>query len=304
MLVRHILELRQLRYFVAVCAAGSVAGASKVLHIAQPALSRQMTALEEEFGARLLVRLPRGMALTRAGEALLAHAKVVLAGTEALRTQVGLAAKGKAGSLRIGVMPGYSWLPVLGRAIATLSRESPNTEVFVESSLSARQLEAIKRHELDAGIAAWRSPLDGALTGMKIYQDRMALAMPVAVARSMGRIRALNDLAGQEFILFPREHAPAYYDALVRILKAADLPIGHRGAAAADIPTIVGLVSAGLGCAIVPSSYKHHCPANVVLKEIRSLDLQLDLELVWRTGASDPLLRSFIQMFSLSQSSL
>ncbi len=298
------MELRQLRYFIAVCAAGSVAGASKVLHIAQPALSRQMAALEDEFGTKLLVRLPRGMALTRAGEALLAHAKVMLAGTDALRTQVGLAAKGKAGSLRIGVMPGYSWLPALGNAIAALSRESPDADVLVKSGLSAWQLDAIKRHELDAGIVAWRSPLDIGIEGVKIYEDRMALAMPAAVARSVGRIRALSDLAGQEFILFPREGSPSHYDALVRILKAADIPIGRLGAAAADIPTIVGLVSAGLGCAIVPSSYKQHGPANVVIKEIRSLDLRFDLELVWRTDMSDPLLSRFIQMFPLSRNSL
>jgi len=298
------LELRQLRYFVAVCAAGSVAGASKALHIAQPALSRQMAALEDEFGAKLLVRLPRGMALTRAGDALLAHAKTVLAGTETLRMQVKLAAKGKAGSLRIGVMPGYSWLPALGRAIANLSHESPNTEVLVESGLSAWQLDAIKRHELDAGIVAWRSSLDGAVSGVKIYEDHMVLAMPAVVARSVGRIRRLNDLAGQEFILFPREGSPSHYDALARILKAANIPIGRLGAAAADIPTIIGLVSAGLGCAIVPSSYKHHCPANIVLKEIPGLDLKFDLELVWRTNMSDPLTSGFVQMFSLPRDPL
>ena len=93
------MELRQLRYFVAVCSAGSVAGATKALHIAQPALSRQMMALEDEFGAQLLVRLPRGVALTRAGEALLAQAKLMLAGSESLRAQVALAANGKADSV-------------------------------------------------------------------------------------------------------------------------------------------------------------------------------------------------------------
>ena len=298
------MELRQLRYFIAVCAAGSVAGASKVLHIAQPALSRQMAALEEEFGAKLLVRLPRGMALTRAGEALLVHAKLLLAGTDSLRTHVGLAAKGKAGSLRIGVMPGYSWLPALGHAIAAFSRESPHADVLVQSGLSAWQLDAIKRHELDAGIVAWRSPLDIEIEGMKIYKDSMALAMPAAVVRNVGRIRALSDLAGQEFILFPREGSPSHYDALVRILKAANIPIGRLGAAAADIPTIIGLVSAGLGCAIVPSSYRHHCPANIVLKEIHGLDLKFDLELVWRADLRDPLLNSFVRMFPLSPSSL
>lgn len=293
------MELRQLRYFIAVCAAGSVAGASKVLHIAQPALSRQMAALEEEFGARLLVRLPRGIALTRAGEALLAHARLVLAGTESLRTQVGLAAKGKAGSLRIGVMPGYSWLPALGDAIAALSRESPDTEVLVRSGLSAWQLDAIKRHELDAGVVAWRSPLDAEIEGVKICEDRMALAMPAVVARGLGKVRALGDLAGQKFILFPRQDSPSHYDAMARILKAANIPTGYPGAAATDIPTIVGMVSAGLGCAIVPSSFRHHCPAGVVLEEVRGLDLKFDLELVWRADPRDPLLSRFIRMFPL-----
>lgn len=295
------MELRQLRYFIAVCAAGSVAGAAKVLHIAQPALSRQMAALEDEFGAKLLVRLPRGVALTRAGEALLAHARLLLAGTESLRAQVGLAAKGKAGALRIGVIPGYSWLPALGHAIAALSRESPDAAVLVKSGLSAWQLDAVKQHELDAGIVAWRSPLDAEVEGVKVYEDRMVLAMPADTARRLGKIHALGDLAGQKFILFPRQDSPSHYDALARILKAAGIPTGQLGAAAADMPTIVGLVSAGLGCAIVPSSYKHHYPAGVVLKEIDDLDLKFDLELVWRADSRDPLLRSFVRMLPAPQ---
>ncbi|MGN6578599.1 MAG: LysR family transcriptional regulator [Bordetella sp.] len=289
------MELRQLRYFIAVCDAGSVAGAAKVLHIAQPALSRQMAALEDELGAKLLVRLPRGVALTRAGEALLAQAKLLLAGTESLRAQVGLAARGKAGSLRIGVVPGYSWLPALGHAIAALSRESPDTAVLVKSGLSAWQLDAVKRHELDAGIVAWRSPLDAEVEGVKVYEDRMMLAMPTAMARALGPIRTLGDLAGQKFILFPREDSPSHYDALARILKAADIPIGQLGTAAADIPTIVGLVSAGLGCAIVPSSYQQHGPAGIVFRQIEGLDLKFDLELVWRADSRDPLLRGFVR---------
>ncbi|HEX7748422.1 MAG TPA: LysR family transcriptional regulator [Bordetella sp.] len=299
------MELRQLRYFIAVCTAGSVAGAAKVLHIAQPALSRQMAALEDEFGARLLVRLPRGVALTRAGEALLVHARLLLAGTASLRAQVGLAAKGKAGSLRVGIIPGYGWLPALGHAIAELSRESPDASVMVKSGLSAWQLEAVKRHELDAGIVAWRSPLDAEVEGVKVYEDRMVLAMPAATARGLGKIRALGDLAGQKFILFPRQDSPSHYDALARILKAANIPTGQPGtAAAADIPTIIGLVSAGLGCAIVPSSYKYHCPAGVVLKEVGGLDLKFDLELVWRADSRDPLLHSFVGMLPASQGML
>lgn len=292
------MELRQLRYFIAVCAAGSVAGASKTLHIAQPALSRQMASLEEELGARLLVRLPRGVALTRAGEAMLAHARLVLAGAESLQVQVGLAAEGKAGTLRLGVVPGYSWLPPLGQAIAAWSRECPDAAILVKSGLSAWQLDAVKGHELDAGLVAWRSPLDADVKGVTVYEDRMVLAMPAAVARSMGRIRGLGDLAGQRFILFPRQDSPSHYDALARILKAANIPTGQPGTSAADVPTMVGLVAAGLGCAIVPSSYRHHCPDGVVLRQVRGLDLKFDLELVWRADSRDPLLRSFIRRFA------
>lgn len=288
------MDLRQLRYFMAVCQTGSVAAASRVLHIAQPALSRQMAALEDELGASLFVRLPRGMALTRAGEALRVHASQAIADIDAIREQVGLAAAGKAGSLRIGVMPGFSWLPGLGRAIAALAQHSSKASVHIESGLSGKLVEAIKRRELDAAVVGWRSPLDGATTAIKIFSDRMALAMPRSLVDRLGKVTSLRELTGQEFILFPRASSPSYYDALVRILREAGISIGLLGTEATDSPTIVGLVSSGLGCAIVPLSYQMHCPANVVLQEVEGLDFPFDLELVWRSGATDPLLEAFV----------
>lgn len=289
------MDLRQLRYFMAVCRTGSVAAASRALHIAQPALSRQMAALEDELGAALFVRLPRGMALTRAGEALRLHAGQAIADVEAIREQVALAAAGKAGSLRIGVMPGFSWLPGLGRAISALSRHASKASVHVESGLSGSLVEAVKRRELDAAVVGWRSPLDAATTAIPIFSDRMALAMPRVLAERLGKVRRLRELAGQEFILFPRASSPSYYDALVRILREAGISIGSLGTEATDSPTIVGLVSAGLGCSIVPLSYRIHCPANVVLQEVEGLDFAFDLELVWRSEATDPLLQAFVE---------
>jgi len=288
------MDLRQLRYFMAVCQSGSVAAASRVLHIAQPALSRQMAALEDELGASLFVRLPRGMALTRAGEALRVHAGQAIADVDAIREQVSLAAAGKAGSLRIGVMPGFSWLPGLGRAIAALAQHSCKASVHIESGLSGDLVEAIKRRELDAAVVGWRSPLDAATTAIRIFSDQMALAMPRGLAERLGEVRSLRELAGQEFILFPRSSSPSYYDALVRILKEAGISIGSLGTEATDSPTIVGLVSSGLGCAIVPLSYGIHCPDNVVLRLVEGLDFAFDLELVWSSAATDPLLHAFI----------
>jgi DNA-binding transcriptional LysR family regulator len=166
--------------------------------------------------------------------------------------------------------------------------------VHIQSGLSGQLLDAVQRRELDAAVVGWRSPLDGATTGLRIFSDRMVLAVPRDLAERLGGVRSLRELAGQAFILFPRASSPSYYDALVRVLRDADIKIGALGTEATDSPTIIGLVSAGLGCAVVPLSYQVHCPANVILQEVDDLRIAFDLELVWHSEASDPLLEAFV----------
>lgn len=290
------MELRQLRYFLGVASTGSIAAAARRLHIAQPALSRQIAALEEACGARLFDRMPRGVALTRAGEELRVRAADLLAQAAALKGQVQVATLGMAGTLRIGIMPGYGWLPPLGEAIAQLQRTATAACVSLEPGLSSRQLEALGRRELDAGLVAWRSPLDPAITGRPVYTDRMVVALPRTnpAANRRGLLR-LRDLARETFITFPRERSPAHYDTLKRAFLGAGIEPAQCRIASTDMPTIVGLVAAGLGCAVVPRSSEMQCPRNVVLREADGLDISFDVELVWRSDADDPLLRHFIR---------
>lgn len=295
------MELRQFRYFVAVAEAGSVASAARTLHIAQPALSRQMAALEKEFGTPLFIRLARGVVLTRAGETFLEHAREVVASTGRIKTQVALAAKGKLGSLRLGVMPGYTWLPQLKAAVQTITAQAPETSVLIDFGLSFGILESLRRQELDAAIVAWRPPLESALTGFHVYRDRLMLAMPRDVAAGCSAQPLLSELAGQHFILFPRERSPSLFDDQVNALTRAGISLGRGGVSAADSPTVLGLVAAGLGCGLVPASYSRHAPDSVVMKEIRDLNIFIDMELVWRTDSIDPLTQAFVSAWQLAK---
>ena len=289
------MELRQLRYFLAVAEQGSVAAASRVLHIAQPALSRQMASIEDELGHRLFDRLPRGVALTRAGRELVGRATRVLEGVDDLQQHVAQAATGRVGTLRVGVMPGHSALPPLGRTIQVFAQESPQVTVALETQLSNNQMSAIKDGKLDAGLVVWRSLLDPTLAGELIYHDDMVVAIPRAVLLSKGRVRRLSQLSTENFILFPRDRSPFLYDMVVRAFELAGIK-SLPSPTAADMPALMGLVATGVGCAVVPASYRQQCPSNIVLRRVAGLEIRCDVELVFRTDNRDPLLAKFVEV--------
>jgi DNA-binding transcriptional LysR family regulator len=296
------LELRQLRYFLGVVDYGSVAAAARALHIAQPALSRQIAAIEKELGIRLLDRMPRGMKLTAAGLELALRAREIVTRAGQLKAQIALATLGHTGSLRIGVMPGYSWLPMLNHAMKSIGNNTPNIRYVIESHLSAEQVELIKKGKLDAGILAWRSPLDATLSGLTIYRDQVVVALPSSFAGAKKQGLRLSDLAQHNFIMFPRERSPQHFDDLKRAFALAGVQLCDKSASASDVPTIIGLVAAGVGFGIVPKSYRRHCPTGVVLRDVDDLDVHFKLELVWVKGNDDRLLENFIAAIQLYES--
>lgn len=287
------MEIRQLRYFLTVAEHGSIAAASRLLHIAQPALSRQMALLEADVGCPLFERLPRGVALTRAGKECEAAATKVLHELSNLRKSITAAAGGKIGTLRIGVMPGHSVLPVLRHVLEELASESPRVSVAVETQMALAQLTAIKQGVLDAGFVAWRSPLDSSLTGDVIFRDQMVVAIPRSMAAASRPVRRLEQLANKPFISFVREGSPSLHDLLMRAFTEAGITI-MASPTAADLPTLMGLVSSGLGYAMVPASFSTQCPENVRLQTLPDLDVHFDVELVRRKNNEDPVLKRFV----------
>lgn len=292
------MDLRQLRYFLGVCSHGSIARAARHLHIAQPALSRQISGLEKEMGAPLFERLPRGVALTRAGEELKARALDILERAQAVAGQVRIASSGMTGVLRIGVLPGYTGMAALAQAVSALLAATPQVRVSIEPMFSAEQLARLSRQELDVGIVGWRSPFDSAFIGRTICSDPMLLAIPrhSPLARKRGAL-FLQDLAGEPLLMFGRERSPAHYDALVQAFEQAGQALRAARISVFDIPSAVSMVASGLGCAIVPSTFRTQWQGQIVFKEIADLHVAVQLELVRRAEGADPLVDRFVGLW-------
>lgn len=289
------MEIRQLRYFLMVCEHNSIAAAARALHIAQPALSRQMAMLEEELKVTLFQRLPRGVALTRAGDSMMQKSRAIMSGLEELKAEVRSAQDGESGSLRIGVIPNYGWLPIISGLLHAVRTETSNVHITIEPRLSSRQEEAIRAGELDAGIMAWRPPADPSLAGIRVYVDHLAIAVPKSATILRSGATRLREFADEDFIMFPRDSSPATFDLIFRMFQSAGIK-PRVSQTAYDIPTVIGLVESGLGCGIVPSSYGIHKPDDVVFIPVEEKDFKLDLEFVWSASNTDPLLRRVVQM--------
>ena len=290
------MELRHLRYFLAVADCGSVAEAARRLHIVQPALSRQIRDLEEDLGSDLFHRNAKGVLLTTPGAQFAIDARRVLNDVEAARDLFVRIARGQSGALRIGLAPNYSWHPATLKPVRDFKITHPDVTIMLEPALAAKQLARISDGSLDGGFLAWRDPRDPTFSACHLFDCRLKLAMPRPGDGSAPAIpERLADLKDEPCMWFAREVAPAYYDFLIHQCQLAGfsphiVPIGG------DVSTILGLVAAGMGYAIVPEASIYSCPNQVVLMDHADLTLSYPVEFVWRTDTVNPVLEEFIKV--------
>lgn len=287
------MEIRHLRYFVAVAAHGSVAEAARRLNIAQPALSRQIQNLEEELQAPLFLRSARGVALTAAGEQFHKDAERLLLDLEAARARVMRVTTGQLGSLRIGIAPSYTWHPALLHPLQQYRESHPGVALLLEPEMSAKQLEEIASGALDGGFLGWRDREDPALQGFTVFRNRLLLALPRHGPMAKRPPKKLSDLRNEPCIWFPRVRSPGYYDFLIQQCQVAGfsptlVQIGT------DVSTMLGLVAAGMGYSIVSEASRYNCPRDVVLHKHPELASSYDIEFVWRDKYVSPTLEHFI----------
>lgn len=289
------MELRHLRYFLAVADCGSVAEAARRLHIVQPALSRQIRDLEEELGSDLFHRNAKGVQLTVPGAQFATDARRLLGDLEAARDLFVRVARGQSGVLKIGLAPNYCWHPATLKPVRDFKLTHPNVTVMLEPALAAKQLAGIASGSLDGGFLAWRDPHDPAFKACHLFDCHLRLAMPRPSDGSELVVpKRLVDLKDEPFMWFAREVAPAYNDFLIHQCQLAGfspriVPIGG------DVSTILGLVAAGMGYAIVPEACIYSCPDQVVLVDHPDLTLSYPVEFVWRADAVNPALDAFIR---------
>jgi DNA-binding transcriptional LysR family regulator len=252
------LELRQLRYFVAVAEEGHVTRAAARLGMQQPPLSQQIKALEEQLSVRLFERLPRGVRPTEAGTVLLEQARLVLAQTDAAVEATKRAARGEIGTLAIGLTSSSSLHPFIPRVLRRFREAHPGVAVALEESSTVELVEGLRRGTVD--VAFTRAPAGAGpeLKAHPLFEEAMLAALPTnhALARAAkGKPLPLKALANENFVLYRRAIGAGLYDAIVTACGNA----GFSPRVVQEAPRMLStlsLVAAGLGVSIVPASMK------------------------------------------------
>jgi DNA-binding transcriptional LysR family regulator len=246
------LELRHLRYFVSVAELGSISRAAEKLFIAQPALSAQIRQLEEEVGAALLVRLPRGVRLTPAGESFFDDVRAILARAQQASVRAREKQSGQRTTLRLGLVPTatHSVLPGLLRRMRELGLAA---NIEVREMITSRQLQALRNDEIDLGLAR---PGEGSTPAETVaaIDDPYCLVVPVghALAAGDGALN-LKRAAREHFVGFSRYREVDYFDRTAALCQESGFTpdIRHE---AGQFVNVLALVACGLGLAIVPAS--------------------------------------------------
>ncbi|MBB4288124.1 DNA-binding transcriptional LysR family regulator [Rhizobium leguminosarum] len=247
------MELRHLRYFLAVAEEGNFTRAAGKLGIGQPPLSQQIRDLEREVGAALFHRVPHGAELTAAGTAFLGEAKASLAAAEKAKLAAQSANRGETGRLSLGFTASSAFNPVVSTSIRRFRARWPEVQLSLTEMNTLALMQKLEAGELDATFM--RPSLDDP-TGIRLRRlsdEPMVIALPASHPLARHSKLPLAALADEPFILFPRLVGLSLYDDVVLACRKAgfELTVAQE---APQISSVVNLVAADLGVSIVPAS--------------------------------------------------
>jgi DNA-binding transcriptional LysR family regulator len=288
------MELRHLRYFVAVGEEQHYGRAARRLRVAQPALSRQIQDLEDEIGFTLFDRLPRGVKISAAGKSFLEDARRILKQVSEATTRAARVARGQCGTLRVGFAESASWHGVVPDSFRQFREQQPDAELQLNPLSSLEQVEAVRSGRLDAGFVFDFSKADRELDQIRVASHNLLLAAPKGHPLTRLKKLLLRDMADTTFVWFPRRQSPAYYDRLMHACFRGGLKAPRIVQEALDQATMLSLVTCRLGVAFVSDSIRWRCPEGVVLLPVTDLNLSLPLSLVWGKDNISPLLAKFV----------
>ena len=288
------MELRHLRYFIAVGEEQHYGRAAGRLRVAQPALSRQIQDLEEEIGVTLFDRLPRGVKISAAGKSFLEDARRILQQVNEATMRAGRVARGQSGTLRGGFTESASWQGGVPDSFRQFRQRQPDAELQLHPSASLEQMEAVRSGRLDAGFVFSMPKADRELDQVPVAIHHLVLAAPNGHPLTKLEKLRLRDMGDTAFVWFPRRQSPAYYDRLMHECFRGRLETPHIVQEAVDQATMLSLVSCRLGVAFVSEATRWRCPKDVVLLPVTDLNLPLPFALIWRKDNASPLLAKFL----------
>src|ERR1700724_2154804 len=288
------MELRHLRYFVAIGEAQHYGRAARSLRVAQPALSREIQDVEEELGFKLFERLPRGVKLSAAGKLFLEDARRILQEVNEAADRAARVARGLSGTLRVGFTENASWRGVVPDSFRRFREQQPDAELQLQPAASLEQFEAVRSGRLDAGFINFMPKSDPELDQLRVAIQHIELAVPKTHPVAKLKKLRLRDLTDVPFVWFPRWASPAFYDRLLHECYRGGLKSPRIVQEAANEATILSLVSHGMGVGWVNGTARWRCPESVVILSVADLNMPLPLALAWKRDNTSPLLANFI----------
>lgn len=288
-----MIELRHLRYFVAVAEELHFGRAAERLHMAQPPLSQQIRQLEEDLGFALFYRTKRVVQLTEAGQVFLDEIRPLFRQMDRAIQRGQLASRGEIGQLVIGFVSS-SMYNVLPRILKTFRNQVPGVTLTLAELTTDQQIQQLSDGEIDVGLM--RPPVDNPqFETLLLLQESLVVALPAAHPLTAQASLSLNRLAAEPFILFPRPLAPGLYDQIISLCQTASFsPVVAQEAV--QMQTIISLVAAEMGIAIVPASIQNLQRTGVEYRSITTPTPQASILLVWRHQDPSPVVQRFVQI--------
>jgi DNA-binding transcriptional LysR family regulator len=281
------MELRHLKYFVAVAEELNFRRAAAGLHIAQPALSQQIKQLEDELGVALFARSRHKVELTAAGKAFYASAQMILKEAKRAVADARAVEQGEAGRITLGVVSSAA-ISVLPSLLAFIRAHLPRAEVELKELAPGEQIDALYHDQLDLGL--FHAELkDSVFETAVVSRERLIVALPRANRFARRKQIDLREIAGETVIIPARHATPGYFECARSAFQAAGV-MPERVYHTSLLQTGVLLVGAGLGISLVPESFQRMKVLGVVYRPLALASPTIDLIAAWRRDNTSPLL--------------
>ncbi|MCC3420019.1 MAG: LysR family transcriptional regulator [Microcoleus sp. PH2017_29_MFU_D_A] len=285
------MELRHLRYFIAVAEELNFTRAAERLHMAQPPLSQQIQHLEAELGFQLFRRTKRTVVLTEAGQVFFEESQKILLQVDRAIQLGKQTSRGELGQLTVGFVSSaaHNVVPAILQAFRT---RCPAVKLELHELTTNEQLQRLRFGRIDIGFV--RPPIEeDGINSEIVFREPLIVALPETHYLADRAVVELRELSAEPFILFPRSLAPGLYDPIVSLcLQAGFSPIA--GQEAIQMQTIISLVAAEMGVAIVPASMQNFQRTGVVYKHLQEPSPIVSIALIWRDNPT-PAVQRFLQ---------
>ena len=290
------MELRHLRYFIAVAEELNFTRAAERLHIGQPPLSHAIQVLEADVGAQLFERTKRWVRMTEAGRLFLNDARRILALAEQAADTARRAGRGEAGELRIGFTFSTPLTPLFASVINRYRRQYPAVSLKLHEMATGPQLDALEQRTLDLGFVR---PTDGpaadGITLSVLRQDALVAVLPAISPLAHKKSITIGELKDMPFVMYPPDAGTGIYPQIFKLCRAAGF-VPRIGQIAGEASTIIGLVAAGCGVALLPAAFERIRMDGVKYRSVADAGATTSLLLARRSDEVSPLVQAFVEL--------